>query len=66
MNSPPRLGVDFGGTKIEAAALGPDGTYRARRRIATPGGYDATLRALRDLISAVEAEIGETGTVGVG
>ncbi|MGE5203266.1 MAG: ROK family protein, partial [Acidobacteriota bacterium] len=62
-----RIGVDLGGTKIEAAALDPDGRLLARRRIATPSGdYDATLRAVRDLVLAVEAELGSRCTVGVG
>jgi fructokinase len=62
-----RIGVDLGGTKIEAAALDPDGRLLARRRIATPSGdYEATLRAARDLVLAVEAELGARCTVGVG
>ena len=62
-----RIGVDLGGTKIEAAALDPDGRLVARRRIRTPSGnYDATLRAVRDLVLAVEAELGSRCTVGVG
>ncbi len=35
-----RVGVDFGGTKIEAAALGPDGAFLARVRAPNPGDYD--------------------------
>ena len=41
-----RLGVDFGGTKIEAAALDGEGRFLARRRIAAeryrpgPGARD--------------------------
>ncbi len=42
-----RIGVDFGGTKIEAAALGPDGTVRVRTRVPNPGGYDASIAAMR-------------------
>ena len=33
-----RLGVDLGGTKIEIAALGPDGALLARRRVPAPQG----------------------------
>jgi fructokinase len=61
-----RIGVDFGGTKIEAAALGPDGEMRVRTRVPNPGGYDASIAAIRDLISQVEAEAGGRGSVGVG
>jgi fructokinase len=46
-----RIGVDLGGTKIEAALLDADGRLAVRRRIATPqGDYDATLQTVADLI----------------
>ena len=61
-----RVGVDFGGTKIEAAALGDDGGYLARRRIPNPGSYDAALKAVADLIAEVEREAGGRATIGVG
>ncbi len=62
-----RIGIDLGGTKIEALALAEDGRERARRRVATPrGDYQQTLRAIADLVRTLEAELGETGTVGVG
>jgi fructokinase len=61
-----RIGVDFGGTKIEAAALDASGAVVARERAANPGGYDAALRTVADLVSAVEHAAGGSGTVGVG
>ena len=62
-----RIGIDLGGTKIEAIALEGDGTIRVRRRVPAPrGDYRATLTALRDLTQAVESEAGTTGPVGVG
>ena len=33
-----RIGVDFGGTKIEAVVLAKDGREIARRRLPTPRG----------------------------
>ena len=43
-----RIGIDLGGTKIEAAALDRAGAVRARRRIATPAGdYDGDDRGDR-------------------
>ncbi|HEY0635448.1 MAG TPA: ROK family protein [Gammaproteobacteria bacterium] len=64
---PIRLGVDLGGTKIEAVALDTDGTMVARRRIATPqGDYAATLTAITALIFAIEAQLGVQGSVGIG
>jgi fructokinase len=62
-----RIGVDLGGTKIEAIGLGADGSERFRRRIETPrGSYDGTIRAIADLVGAAEAATGERATVGVG
>jgi fructokinase len=62
-----RIGIDLGGTKIEAIALDPEGKELARIRVATPrGDYDGTLSAIAGLVSQVEAATGETGTVGVG
>jgi len=62
-----RIGVDLGGTKIEAAALGATGEVRIRDRIATPQGYGATLGAIAGLVSAVEAKAGQHASgVGVG
>jgi fructokinase len=61
-----RIGVDLGGTKIEAIAI--DGaTELLRRRVAAPkGDYAATLTAVRDLVAAIERELGTTCTVGIG
>ena len=62
-----RIGIDLGGTKIEAIALADDGTIRARRRIPAPrGDYRATVMAMRDLAHALEAEIGQPAPIGAG
>ncbi len=61
-----RIGIDLGGTKIEAIALAPDGSELVRRRVPTPRDYDGTLSAIADLVALVELELGERGTVGVG
>jgi fructokinase len=62
-----RIGVDLGGTKIEAAALDLNGGFRARRRIATPAGdYEATIAAIPGLVAGIEGEIGGGTTVGIG
>lgn len=61
-----RIGIDLGGTKIEAIALDAEGRERARKRIPSPRSYDATIAAIRDLVAALEAETGEQGTVGIG
>jgi fructokinase len=61
-----RIGVDLGGSKIEAAAF--DGQLElARRRIPTPAGdYRATVGAVAGLVEVLEYELGRRGSVGVG
>jgi len=61
-----RVGIDFGGTKIEAAVLAQDGACRARLRVPNPGSYEAAIRTVCELVAAAEAEAGGSGTVGVG
>lgn len=62
-----RLGVDLGGSKIEIVGLAADGRELLRRRIATPqGDYRATLTAIAGLVAEAEAELGQTGSVGIG
>lgn len=62
-----RIGIDLGGTKIEAIALASDGREVFRRRIDTPrGDYAATVAAIATLVAAVEGELGVRGSVGVG
>src|SRR5438874_7569805 len=67
-----RVGIDLGGTKIEAAAIDRTGRIHARRRIATPtGDYDRTIEAIKSLVTALESEIGAPAlvaraTVGIG
>lgn len=58
--------MDFGGTKIEAAALGDDGAFLVRRRIANPRSYEAAIAATVGLIGDVEREAGGHGSVGIG
>jgi len=50
------VGVDFGGTKIEAAALSGDGEFLSRQREPNPGNYADALKVVCDLIGRVEAE----------
>ena len=60
--APLRIGIDIGGTKIEALALNAAGREVFRRRIPTPrGDYDATVAAVVSLVAEAGA-----GTVGVG
>ena len=62
-----RIGIDLGGTKIEGVALGAGGVERARLRVPTPKhDYDAIVKALVDVVAALEAQAGARGTVGLG
>ncbi len=62
-----RIGVDFGGTKIEAAALAEDGDVVARVRQANPGDYEAALATVAEVVAGAEHEAGvQVPAVGVG
>lgn len=62
-----RIGIDLGGTKIEAIALHEDGSVLSRQRCHTPAGdYPATLRAIAGLVGEIESQQGRRGSVGIG
>ena len=62
-----RIGIDLGGTKIEAIALTDDGKVIARRRVATPReDYGKTVQAIVDLVEGIEGELQMRGRVGIG
>jgi fructokinase len=62
-----RIGVDVGGTKIEALAIAADGAELLRYRVPTPrGDYDATVNAVAGLVTRLEQELNTSATVGVG
>ena len=61
-----QIGIDVGGTKIEAAALDADGQFLARVRSPNPGNYDGAIRTIGDLIARAEREAGAMGSIGVG
>ncbi len=66
--SPLSIGVDLGGTKVEAIGLDAGGVERWRRRIGTPqGDYDGTVRAVAELVRAAREELRpDACTIGVG
>jgi len=62
-----RVGIDLGGTKIEAAVIDRAGRIRARQRVATPAGdYEATVAAVAALVRGIERDYNGEMTVGVG
>lgn len=61
-----RLGIDFGGTKIEGALLDSQGEIHARLRVPNPGDYAGAVRAVAELAARIEYETSaKAATVGV-
>lgn len=62
------IGVDVGGTKLEAIVLDPAGTERWRERAPTPRtDYDGTLRGIVELIQRARQSLhGAPCTIGIG
>ncbi len=63
----PRIGVDVGGTKIEALAIDATGRELARLRVPSPSAdYRAMVAAVRDVVVDLEHRIGSAARVGLG
>lgn len=66
----PRIGIDLGGTKIEAIVLEPDGGIRVRQRVDTPrDDYRGLLETVAQLLADIENDAGIAGSklpVGIG
>lgn len=62
-----RIGIDLGGTKIEALAIDEQGEELIRHRVDTPrDDYKGTVDAMVGLVHLLEAKTGRTGSVGAG
>ena len=61
-----QIGIDLGGTKIEAIALAAEAVVASPRRIASPRTYEGALDAIARLVAELETETGRRGSVGVG
>ncbi|MGL5002940.1 MAG: ROK family protein, partial [Casimicrobium sp.] len=62
-----RIGVDLGGTKIEAVVLNDQGNIEWRERVATPKQSAAAIYdAIASLVLRGEAAVGERCSVGIG
>ncbi len=62
-----RIGIDLGGTKIEALALDEHGKELKRRRVKTPrGSYEQIIAAVVKLVEQLDEACGEQGSVGIG
>ena len=64
----PAIGVDVGGTKIEAIVLDAAGREAWRRRVPTPAGdYAGTVRAIAGLAHSARKDLGlRDATIGLG
>jgi fructokinase len=61
-----RIGIDLGGTKIEAVSLDAAGCERFRQRVRSPrDDYEGTLEAIASLVASAEQAAG-AATVGIG
>jgi fructokinase len=61
-----RIGLDLGGTKIEALAIDAQGRELARHRVPTPRhDYAGSIALMAGLVARLEQEAGRSGTVGV-
>ena len=61
-----RIGIDLGGTKIEAIAMDKAGQILTRHRIVSPPSYTEALKAISQLTSNIETEIGAKARIGIG
>ena len=63
----PRIGIDLGGTKIEAVIMNGDGQIIARKRVPTPtDDYAATLASIAGLVEGLQHEFGIDTHIPVG
>lgn len=66
MNGNYRIGVDLGGTKIEAIVLNQQGDEVTRMRVRTPNDdYQQILLSIADLVEEVEEGLNEVATIGI-
>jgi fructokinase len=62
-----RIGIDLGGTKMEALALDAGGKELCRRRSPTPrSSYEDIVTAVVNLVASVEVHCGAQGSIGLG
>ncbi|WP_439510858.1 ROK family protein [Marinimicrobium koreense] len=61
-----RIGVDFGGTKIEVAAVDDSGEFRSRLRADTPATYNEAIETITGLVLETERALKLRQRVSVG
>ena len=60
-----RLGIDIGGTKMEAAIMDDGGIFVFRERMETPSNYKSLLQNIAALTDKAKAATGYDGPIGV-
>ena len=60
-----RLGIDLGGTKLEAIAMNESGDITLVKRAATPNDYPNLLTCINQLVAEMDNELEEICPVGV-
>lgn len=63
---PSRIGIDIGGTKIDALVLSAEGQSQFEKRVATPGDYESLIAAVATLVDEAAQVAGRDATVGIG
>ena len=66
ITAPDRIGIDLGGTKIDAIVLSTDGRVLFEKRVPTPKSYDAILDAIATLVREAEEQASPQATIGIG
>lgn len=61
-----RIGIDLGGTKIDAVVINGDGAVRFEKRVPTPRSYDAILAAIAILVREARLQAAKDATIGIG
>jgi len=61
-----KIGIDFGGTKIEGILLDKNFDVIKRKRVSTPYNYNSILHTIRDLIFNLKIESNDLTTIGIG
>jgi fructokinase len=61
-----KIGLDLGGTKIEAAAVDSEGKIHFRRRVPTPRDYSSLVKSVADLGREAANQSGAPARLGIG
>jgi len=60
-----KIGIYFGSTKVEAAAIDGQGSFITRIEAETPNNYDSALNTIRYLVKKIEDKLGGSMSVGL-